>query len=121
MDQKKEKQVRKCIVTGENMNKADMLRIVSFQGGPISFDLTGKANGRGCYVSLKEENLEKLLDRGGAVLARTFRRKISKEELEYVKTEFPKFLAEKQFRPKQTKPIVVKISKEDYLKSKSVT
>lgn len=115
----KQTQLRKCIVTGEHFPKSEMLRIVSFRGGPISFDLKGKAEGRGCYVSLKQENLDKLLEKNGAVLARTFKRKISEEELNYIKENFTMFLEEKNFRPKQSKPVTVRISKKDYLDSRN--
>lgn len=118
MKNEKQNQIRKCIVTGEHFPKSDMLRIVSFRGGPISFDLKGKAEGRGCYVSLKQENLEKLLDKNGVQLSRVFKRKITQEELDYLKNNFSNFLAEKQFRPKQSKHVTVKITKEEFLKSK---
>lgn len=112
--QKQEKQVRKCIVTGEHFNKAEMLRIVSFRGGALSLDITGKAEGRGCYVSLDNDNLEKLLEKNGALLARTFKRKITDEELQYLKDEFPKAVEEKRFRPKHSKNVVVKVSKKEF-------
>lgn len=116
MDQKPEKQIRKCIVTNQNFKKSEMIRIVSFQKGNIEIDLTGKKSGRGCYISMKIENLEKLIDKNGAVLARTLKKRISSEEIEYLKTEFPKALDEKIFRPKATKPVVVRIKREDFKK-----
>jgi len=112
MNSEKEKQVRKCIVTNQHFNKADMIRIVSFQGADIQIDLSGKKPGRGCYVSMKSENLEKLIEKNGAILARTFKKKISKEEIEYLKAEFPKALEEKSFRPKATKPVIVRVNKD---------
>jgi uncharacterized protein len=115
----KQTQIRKCIVTGEHLRKNEMIRIVSFQGGPISLDLSGKAAGRGCYVSLQDGILEKLIDRNGAVMARAFKRGISKEEIEYLKIEFPKVLEEKKFRPKATKNVVLRISRKEYLDTKS--
>ncbi len=111
-----EKQIRTCLVTAEKLNKADMIRIVSFRGENLKIDLSGKAPGRGCYVSPKPENIEKLVDRTGALLARSFRRQITREELEYLKAEFPKAVEEKSFRPRTTKPVAVRLSKEDYKK-----
>ena len=106
-----EKQVRKCIVTNQHFNKADMIRIVSYQGANIEIDLTGKKQGRGCYVSMNIDNLEKLIDKNGAVLARALKKRITPEEIEYLKKEFPKALEEKSFRPRASKPVVVRIDK----------
>lgn len=112
MNKQKDKQIRKCIVTNQHFNKADMIRIVSFQGEKVQIDLTGKKPGRGCYVSTNIENLEKLIDRNGAVLARALKKQITTEEIEYLKTEFPKAIEEKSFRPRSTKPVVVRIDRD---------
>ncbi len=114
----KEKQIRKCIVTNQSFNKTEMIRIVSFQKGPVQFDLTGKAPGRGCYISAQEENLVKLIEKNCAVIARTFKKQITKEEVEYIKSEFSKVLNDKLFRPKQSKNIVLRISKDKYNETK---
>lgn len=111
-----EKQVRTCIVTGEKHHKADMIRIVSFRGGNILLDLTGKKEGRGCYVSAKHENLEKLLEKGGSLIARNFKRQIKPEELVYLKEEFPKIVDEKFFRPRTSKPVAIRIKRDDLKK-----
>jgi uncharacterized protein len=113
-----EKQIRTCIVTGEKLNKADMIRIVSFRGENLQLDLTGKKEGRGCYVSAKQENLEKLLAKNASVIARNFKRQIRPEEIEYIKEEFPKLLEEKLFRPRISKPVAVRIKREDLEKIK---
>jgi len=107
----KEKQVRKCIVTNQRFKKAEMIRIVSFQGGKIEIDLTGKKPGRGCYVSLDINNLEKLVERKGALLARAFKKSISEAEIAYLKTEFAKAVEEKKFRPRISKPVVLRIKR----------
>jgi predicted RNA-binding protein YlxR (DUF448 family) len=109
-----ETQIRTCIVTGEKHKKIEMIRLVSFRGEEIKIDLTGKSNGRGCYVSMDLENLDALTAKNGALLARVFRRQIKTEELEYLKSEFPKAVEEKAFRSHATKPVVVRIKKEDY-------
>lgn len=109
-----ENQMRTCIVTGEKYVKADMIRIVSKDGSPIEIDLTGKKPGRGANVSAKHENLEKLLAKNGAVIARAFKKPISKEELAYLDVEFPKAVDEKLFRPRISKPVAVRISKDEF-------
>jgi predicted RNA-binding protein YlxR (DUF448 family) len=109
-----ESQIRTCIITGEKHNKADMIRLVSYQGDKIQIDLSGKKPGRGANVSAKLENLEKLIDRNGAILARAFKKQVKPDEIEYLKQEFPKAVEEKLFRPRETKPVVVKIKKEEF-------
>lgn len=118
MKEVKEKQIRTCVVTGEKMNKADMIRIVSFRGGDIQLDLTGKKEGRGCYVSPKHENLEKLVAKNAAVIARVLKKQISAREIELIKAEFPKLVEEKLFRPRISKPVAIRITKDDLEKIK---
>lgn len=46
---------RKCIATQEMFDKRDMLRIVRTPEGEVKIDPTGKAAGRGAYVSRSRE------------------------------------------------------------------
>lgn len=41
--------MRMCVLTKEKLPKKELIRIVSFQG-VISVDITGKQNGKGCYL-----------------------------------------------------------------------
>ena len=66
----KEKRVvlRTCVVTKEQFEKRDLLRIVKNKEGQIFVDETGKQNGRGAYIKKDLEVLElakknKALDR----------------------------------------------------------
>ena len=66
----KEKRVvlRTCVVTKEQFEKKDLLRIVKNKEGQIFVDETGKQNGRGAYIEKDLEVLElakknKALDR----------------------------------------------------------
>ena len=43
--------MRKCVVTGERFEKKDLLRIVRTPEQEVIYDKTGKANGRGVYLS----------------------------------------------------------------------
>lgn len=43
--------LRKCVATNEQHPKMDMFRIVRTPEGNIIIDLTGKARGRGAYLS----------------------------------------------------------------------
>ncbi len=51
--------MRKCVVTGERFEKKQLLRIVRTPEGMVIYDKTGKANGRGVYVSKNAEVIEK--------------------------------------------------------------
>ena len=42
--------LRTCVVTGEKLDKRDLLRIVRDKDLNVSIDLTGKMNGRGAYI-----------------------------------------------------------------------
>ncbi len=66
----KEKRVvlRTCVVTKEQLEKKDLLRIVKNKDGEIFVDETGKINGRGAYIKKDLDTLElakknKALDR----------------------------------------------------------
>lgn len=63
--------LRTCVVTGEKLDKRDMLRIVRDKDLQVSVDLTGKKNGRGAYIkkdvnvleqAIKKKSLERKLE-----------------------------------------------------------
>ena len=47
--------LRKSVVSNEVIDKRDLLRIVKNKEGQIFIDPTGKANGRGAYIKLDNE------------------------------------------------------------------
>lgn len=49
--------MRMCIVTREKLPKKDLLRVVRFDE-KIVVDLTGKLNGKGCYLKKEEAVIE---------------------------------------------------------------
>ena len=51
--------MRRCLATGERFNKNDLLRVVRTPEGEIIYDKTGKANGRGAYLSKSKKAIEK--------------------------------------------------------------
>ena len=60
--------LRRCVVTKEQLPKAELLRIVKNKENEVFVDLTGKANGRGAYIKkdvnvLKIAKDKKILDR----------------------------------------------------------
>lgn len=56
---KKKIPTRKCILTNEMYPKKELLRIVKNKEGEISVDATGKKSGRGAYVVMKLDVIEK--------------------------------------------------------------
>lgn len=51
--------MRTCVVTKEKLPKKELLRIVREPNGLVEADLTGKKNGRGAYIKMDLETLEK--------------------------------------------------------------
>lgn len=51
--------MRKCVVTNERFEKKALLRVVRTPEGQVVFDPTGKANGRGVYLSKDVNVIEK--------------------------------------------------------------
>jgi len=53
--------MRTCLVTGEKLPKKELVRVVRTPEGNVVVDLTGKANGRGAYLKLSLEVIEKAM------------------------------------------------------------
>ncbi len=47
--------LRKSVVSGEVIDKRDLLRIVKTKEGDVLIDPSGKKNGRGAYIKLDNE------------------------------------------------------------------
>ncbi len=56
--------MRRCIATGEQLPKKELLRIVRTPEGTLAVDATGKANGRGAYLKKDLEAVEKAKKNG---------------------------------------------------------
>jgi predicted RNA-binding protein YlxR (DUF448 family) len=59
---------RKCVVTNVSVDKKQLIRVVRTPEGIVIVDLSGKANGRGAYLSKSKEVIlqakkTKVLDR----------------------------------------------------------
>lgn len=50
---------RKCVVTNEMKPKKEMIRIVRNKEGEVFVDPTGKKNGRGAYLTIELDVIEK--------------------------------------------------------------
>lgn len=51
--------MRTCVITGEKLPKKELIRIVRTPDGEVIVDESGKANGRGAYIKLSMETIEK--------------------------------------------------------------
>lgn len=63
--------MRRCVATGEQLPKKELLRVVRTPEGTLTVDLSGKANGHGAYLkkdpavigaAKKNHSLEKALE-----------------------------------------------------------
>lgn len=52
---------RMCVITHNKCDKKDLLRIVKDNSGNIFVDPTGKANGKGAYITKSLEVLDKAI------------------------------------------------------------
>jgi len=83
---------RTCIGCGEVHDKKTMIRIVRDPQGAIRADESGRANGRGAYICLNEDCLEKAVKRQG--LNRAFKMQVSQDTVSEVSEYIRKRLAE---------------------------
>lgn len=47
--------LRKCLATGEQLQKKELIRVVRNKEGEVFVDPTGKLNGRGAYLKRSQE------------------------------------------------------------------
>lgn len=50
--------LRRCVATGEQLPKKELIRIVKNKEGDVFVDPTGKANGRGAYLKRSQEAID---------------------------------------------------------------
>ena len=53
--------LRKCVITGEQYPKKELIRVVKNKAGEVFVDETGKANGRGAYLKLSKAVINKAI------------------------------------------------------------
>lgn len=107
--------MRTCIGTGQKLPKRELIRIVSKDGSPIEYDLTGKKSGRGANLSMTHEALELAIKK--RAFDRALKKKLTPEEIEYLRTNFDEMVAEKKFRASPNQKVVLRVKKEDIDKS----
>ena len=69
--------MRRCLATNQSFPKKELLRIVRTPEGEVKVDLTGKANGKGAYISKTAEALKVIKEKN--VLARALEVQIPEE------------------------------------------
>ena len=78
--------VRQCVGCGEMKNKKEMMRVLRTPEGETVLDKTGKKNGRGAYLSISKECLQKARKNKG--LERSFKMSIPNEVYDSLEKEF---------------------------------
>ena len=78
--------MRQCVGCGEMKNKREMMRVLKPAEGPIVLDMTGKKNGRGAYLCMTKECLQRARKSKG--LERSFKMTIPDELYENLEKEF---------------------------------
>lgn len=76
--------LRKCVATGEQLPKKELIRIVKNKEGEVSVDPTGKKNGRGAYLKRSLDAIE--LAKQKKILNRVLDTEIPEEIYEELKT-----------------------------------
>lgn len=80
--------MRQCIGCGEMKSKKELLRILKTAEGEITFDVTGRKNGRGAYLCFSKECLQRAVKTKG--LERSFQMKIPSGVYGELEKEFEK-------------------------------
>ena len=78
--------MRQCVGCGEMKNKKEMMRVLKPAEGPIVLDMTVKKNGRGAYLCMTKECLQRARKSKG--LERSFKMTIPDELYENLEKEF---------------------------------
>ena len=84
--------LRQCIGCGEMKGKKEMMRVIKTPEGDICLDITGKKNGRGAYLCMQKECLQKARKNKG--LERSFKMCIPEEVYATLDKEFDTIEAE---------------------------
>ncbi len=84
--------LRQCVGCGEMKSKKEMMRVLKTAEDDICLDITGKKNGRGAYVCMSKECLQKARKSKG--LERSFKMSIPAEVYDALEKEFENLEAE---------------------------
>ena len=76
--------LRKCVATGEQLPKKELIRVVKNKEGQVFVEPTGKMNGRGAYLKKSLEAIE--IAQKKAILKRSLEIDIPNEIYEELKS-----------------------------------
>ncbi len=79
---------RKCVACSERGDKKKLVRVVRNKDGEVFLDRTSKANGRGAYVHLSKECIEKAVKT--KALERSIKAEIPADVVEALREELKK-------------------------------
>lgn len=79
--------IRTCIVCRKRKPKRELARIIASADEGLTYDLTGKKNGRGAYVCPDKACIDKL---NAGMLGAALKQKIDPDDLETVKENINK-------------------------------
>lgn len=80
--------MRRCVGCGESRDKRDLMRIVRTDEGVFP-DPTGKKNGRGAYLCLKQECLDKAVKTHA--LSRALKTEVSEADLAQIREAWSQY------------------------------
>ncbi|MBR1693493.1 MAG: YlxR family protein [Lachnospiraceae bacterium] len=78
--------LRQCVGCGEMKSKKEMMRVLKTADDGIVLDVTGKKNGRGAYLCVSKDCLQKARKNRG--LERSFKMSIPEEIYDCLEKEF---------------------------------
>lgn len=78
--------IRQCVGCGEMKSKKEMMRVLKTTEEEIVLDKTGKKNGRGAYLCMEKECLQKARKNKG--LERSFKMSIPSDVYDSLEKEF---------------------------------
>ncbi|WP_047151682.1 RNase P modulator RnpM [Aneurinibacillus tyrosinisolvens] len=81
---------RKCIATQEMYDKRDLLRVVRTPEGAVKIDPTGKASGRGAYISRSQDAFQTVKKK--KMLNRTLKAEITEAMYDELEQEFMRYV-----------------------------
>ena len=78
--------LRQCVGCGEMKSKKEMMRVLKTPEDTITLDTTGKKNGRGAYLCISKDCLQKARKNKG--LERSFKMSIPNDVYDSLEKEF---------------------------------
>ena len=84
--------LRQCVGCREMKTKKEMIRVIKTPENEVVLDAKGKQNGRGAYLCISKECLQKARKNKG--LERSFKMSIPNEVYDSLEREFEEFEAE---------------------------